>query len=138
MTEPFAPEDRAGATTTVRAAKSRDSRGTRLAGPATAEASGGQAAGRKKLGRTTAAANYLGSKYLSECTLYVTLEPCIMCAGAAFWSQVGALVYGASDEKRGYLKISSAITHPKTIVKGGVMAEECGAILIDFFRKKRD
>ena len=86
----------------------------------------------------TSASNFLNSKYLSECTLYVTLEPCIMCAGAAFWTQIGSLVYGASDEKRGFQNISNAITHPKTLVKGGVMAKECGDLLISFFRKKRD
>lgn len=86
----------------------------------------------------TAASNFLNSKYLPECTMYVTLEPCIMCAGASFWAQIGSLVYGAADEKRGYLKISSAVIHPRTLVKGGVMAEECGQLLIDFFRKKRE
>src|SRR5690349_8144896 len=84
----------------------------------------------------TSASNCLNSKYLNECTLYVTLEPCLMCAGASFWAQLGTLVYGATDEKRGYHKISTAITHPKTIVKGGVMAAECGDLLIDFFRRK--
>ena len=86
----------------------------------------------------TAASNFLSSKYLSECTLYVTLEPCLMCAGAAFWSQLGTLVYGADDEKRGYRRISAAITHPKTLVKGGVMARESGELLVNFFRKKRE
>ncbi len=86
----------------------------------------------------TSASNFLNAKYLPECTLYVTLEPCVMCAGASFWAQVGSIVYGASDEKRGYLKISPAIIHPRTHVKGGVMAAECGELLIDFFRKKRD
>ncbi len=86
----------------------------------------------------TSASSFLNSKYLSECTLYVTLEPCVMCAGAAFWAQVGTLIYGASDEKRGYLNISSAVTHPRTLVKGGVMAAECGQLLVDFFRKKRE
>ncbi|MDQ3050061.1 MAG: nucleoside deaminase [Bacteroidota bacterium] len=86
----------------------------------------------------TSASNFLNSKYLSECTLYVTLEPCVMCAGASFWAQVGTLVYGAKDEKRGYLNVSSAISHPRTLVKGGVMATECGELLIDFFRKKRE
>ena len=85
----------------------------------------------------TSASHFLNSKYLSECTLYVTLEPCIMCAGASFWAQLGTLVYGASDDKRGYLNISSSVTHPKTFVKGGVMAIECGELLVDFFRKKR-
>ena len=86
----------------------------------------------------TSASNFLNSKYLNECSIYVTLEPCIMCAGASFWAQIGTLVYGASDEKRGYLNIAPGITHPKTIVKGGVMAQECGELLIDFFRKKRE
>ena len=86
----------------------------------------------------TAASNFLSSKYLSECTLYVTLEPCLMCAGAAFWTQLGTLVYGADDEKRGYRQLSASITHPKTLVKGGVMARECGELMVDFFRKKRE
>jgi tRNA(adenine34) deaminase len=85
----------------------------------------------------TAAANFLGGKYLDECTLYVTLEPCIMCAGAAYWTQLGNLVYGASDEKRGFLLIQKNILHPATGLKGGVLAEECSALLRDFFRKKR-
>jgi len=86
----------------------------------------------------TSASNFLNSKYLQECTLYVTLEPCLMCAGASYWSQLEKLVYGATDEKRGYRQISTAITHPKTLVKGGVMAAECGELLVDFFRKKRE
>ncbi len=86
----------------------------------------------------TAASNFLNSKYLPECTLYVTLEPCVMCAGAAFWTQLGTLVYGADDEKRGYRKVSAALTHPKTLVKKGVMAADCGQLLTDFFRKKRE
>ena len=86
----------------------------------------------------TAASNYLNSKYLSECTLYVTLEPCLMCAGASFWTQLGTLVYGAADDKRGYRRVSSAITHPKTLIKEGVMARECGELLVEFFRKKRE
>ena len=85
----------------------------------------------------TSASNFLNSKYLSECTIYVTLEPCIMCAGASFWAQIGTLIYGAADEKRGYLNISSSLTHPKTIVKGGVMAAPCGELLVDFFKKRR-
>lgn len=85
----------------------------------------------------TAAANYLGGKYLNECTLYVTLEPCVMCAGALAWSQIGKLVYGATDEKRGYSRLKEKILHHKTEVVSGVMAEECRRILIDFFSKKR-
>ncbi|MBP6335303.1 MAG: nucleoside deaminase [Bacteroidia bacterium] len=85
----------------------------------------------------TAAANYLGGKYLNECTLYVTLEPCVMCAGAAFWTQIGKIVYGASDEKRGFLLTSKQMLHPKTILIGGILAEECSILLTDFFKKKR-
>ena len=86
----------------------------------------------------TSASNFLNSKYLPECTLYVTLEPCLMCAGASFWAQLGTIVYGASDEKRGYSTISASITHPKTIVKSGVLAAECSDLMVDFFRKRRD
>lgn len=85
----------------------------------------------------TAAANFLGGKYLSECTLYVTLEPCVMCAGAAFWTQVGTVVYGASDPKRGFMQTSKNILHPKTKLIGGIMQEECGELVKEFFRKKR-
>ncbi len=85
----------------------------------------------------TAAANMLGGKYLNDCTLYVTLEPCVMCAGALGWSQIGKIVYGASDEKRGYKKFASKAIHPKTEVVGGVFETECGEILQEFFRKKR-
>jgi len=85
----------------------------------------------------TAAANYLGGKYLNDCTLYVTLEPCVMCAGASFWAQLGKIVYGAKDEKRGYSKCNAAILHPKTIIKGGVMQKECEELIITFFKKKR-
>ena len=85
----------------------------------------------------TAAANTIGGKYLSECTLYVTLEPCIMCAGASFWTQIGKIVYGAADKERGYLRIKKKILHPKTKVISGVLEEECSRILKDFFRKKR-
>lgn len=86
----------------------------------------------------TSATNHIGNKYLNECTLYVTLEPCVMCAGASFWTQIGKIVYGASDEKRGYLKTNPQIIHPKTEMIGGVLAEECGALLTEFFRRKRD
>jgi len=85
----------------------------------------------------TAAANYLGAKYLDECTLYVTLEPCVMCAGAAFWTQIGRIVYGASDEKRGYTKTRSHILHPRTVVVPGILENECSALLKEFFLKKR-
>ncbi len=85
----------------------------------------------------TAAANYLGSKYLIDCTLYVTLEPCVMCAGALAWAQVGRIVYGASDERRGFAAVSSQILHPKTTVQKGVLHQECAALLQDFFKRKR-
>lgn len=86
----------------------------------------------------TAASDYLGGKYLNECTLYVTLEPCVMCAGATAWGQVGKVVYGATDIKRGFLELASPkILHPKTKVKSGVMEEECAKILRDFFTGKR-
>jgi tRNA(adenine34) deaminase len=85
----------------------------------------------------TAASNFLGGKYLDECTLYVTIEPCVMCAGASQWAHLGHLVYGASDEKKGFLKISRSILHPKTALTSGIMEKECGELLTDFFRKKR-
>ena len=85
----------------------------------------------------TAAANHLGGKYLKDCTLYVTLEPCVMCAGALSWSQIGRVVYGASDEKRGFAAVSSAILHPKTTVAHGILHDECLVLLQDFFKKKR-
>lgn len=85
----------------------------------------------------TAAADYLGGKYLNECTLYVTLEPCVMCAGASYWAQLKKVVYGATDEKRGYQSLVSNVLHPKTEVIGGIMAHECSQILKDFFASKR-
>lgn len=85
----------------------------------------------------TAAANTLGGKYLNECTLYVTLEPCMMCAGGTAWAQLGKLVFGAHDPKKGYTRIQETILHPKTEVIGGVMETECGQILKAFFSKKR-
>ena len=85
----------------------------------------------------TAAASYLGGKYLDQCTLYVTLEPCVMCAGAIGWSQLKRLVYGASDDKRGYTIYAPNSLHPKTEVKSGVMADECAQIVQEFFRKRR-
>lgn len=85
----------------------------------------------------TAAAAWLGGKYLDECTLYVTLEPCVMCAGASLWAQLGKVVYGASDPKRGFSMVNSNLLHPKTEVVSGILAEECGVLLKEFFRKKR-
>jgi len=85
----------------------------------------------------TAAANYFGSKYLDECTLYVTLEPCVMCAGALAWAQLGRLVYGAEDEKRGFMRFGKGLLHPKTTVEYGILSEECGALITTFFKTKR-
>ena len=85
----------------------------------------------------TAAANALGGKYLTDCTLYVTVEPCVMCAGAIAWSQMGKLVFGAVDEKRGYRRYAPQTLHPKTEVVTGVKAEECAQLMKDFFKKKR-
>jgi tRNA(adenine34) deaminase len=85
----------------------------------------------------TAAANLLGGKYLNDCVLYVTLEPCVMCAGALGWAQIGKIVFGAFDEKRGYQKYSENALHPKTKVVGGVMEVECAELMQEFFRKKR-
>lgn len=85
----------------------------------------------------TAATEALGGKYLNECTLYVTVEPCPMCAGALAWSQIGKVVYGASDPKRGFSKFSPSLMHPKTEVVSGVLAEECSRIVTDFFKNKR-
>lgn len=85
----------------------------------------------------TAATSTLGGKYLKECTLYVTVEPCVMCAGALAWSQIGRVVYGAADPKRGCLRFGKELLHPKTELLGGVMAEECGALMEDFFADLR-
>ncbi|MEG1563461.1 MAG: nucleoside deaminase [Bacteroides sp.] len=85
----------------------------------------------------TAAANVLGGKYLNECTLYVTVEPCVMCAGALAWAQTGKLVFGTEDEKRGYQKYAAQALHPKTIVVKGVLAEECAGLMKTFFEGKR-
>lgn len=84
----------------------------------------------------TAASNYLGAKYLSECTLYVTLEPCVMCAGALFWSQIARVVYGASDERRGFMAQGGRL-HPKTELVGGLLSNECSDLLVSFFKAKR-
>ncbi|MDR2921575.1 MAG: nucleoside deaminase [Tannerella sp.] len=85
----------------------------------------------------TAATGVLGAKYLTNCTIYVTLEPCIMCAGAIGWSQISTLVYGAGDDKRGFCRFAPLALHPKTIVKKGVMETECAAEIKDFFQAKR-
>lgn len=85
----------------------------------------------------TAAAGVLGGKYLNECTLYVTLEPCVMCAGAIGWSQMKRVVYGASDEKRGYTKFAPQSLHPRTEVTRGVLADEAVTLMTDFFKAKR-
>ena len=85
----------------------------------------------------TAAANYLGGKYLNDCTLYVTVEPCVMCAGAIAWAQMGRLVIGAMDDKRGYQKYAPHSLHPKTLVVQDVMAEECASLMKEFFKRKR-
>lgn len=85
----------------------------------------------------TAGANMLGGKYLKDCTLYVTVEPCTMCAGAIGWSQISRVVYGAGDEKRGYTKYAPEALHPKTTVTSGVLEDECRALMINFFERKR-
>ena len=85
----------------------------------------------------TAAANALGGKYLSDCTLYVTVEPCVMCTGALAWAQVGRIVYGAADPKRGYSVYAPEALHPRTQVTAGVLAEECGELMRQFFKSKR-
>jgi len=85
----------------------------------------------------TSATNYLGGKYIDQCTLYVTIEPCPMCAGGLYWAQVGRLVYGADDPKRGYSLINKSILHPKTEVTGGVLKDDCSNLVSTFFKKKR-
>lgn len=85
----------------------------------------------------TSATNAIGGKYLNECTLYVTLEPCPMCAGACFWAQLGHLVYGADDIKRGYSFLNPKLLHPKTVVEKGIMENQCAQLMVDFFKKKR-
>jgi tRNA(adenine34) deaminase len=86
----------------------------------------------------TSAQNYLGSKYLNECTLYVTLEPCNMCGGALYWSQIGRVVYAASDEKRGFSQTSTKILHPKAKVEYGLLASHAEVLIEEFFRKMRE
>lgn len=85
----------------------------------------------------TSAAQTIGGKYLKDCTLYVTLEPCLMCAGALYWSQLGRLVFGASEEKRGFRALGTNVLHPKTDILGGILAEESEALLKEFFSRKR-
>lgn len=85
----------------------------------------------------TSAANFIGGKYLNDCTLYVTLEPCLMCAGALYWSHLTKLVYGASDDKKGFSTLSETVLHPKTVVVKGILEQECSGILKEFFQKKR-
>lgn len=85
----------------------------------------------------TAAAGTLGGKYLNDCTLYVTVEPCVMCAGAIGWSQLGRVVYGASDPKRGFAAFAPKAMHPKTEIVSGVLEEECSQLMREFFKKKR-
>ncbi|MCB0792600.1 MAG: nucleoside deaminase [Flavobacteriales bacterium] len=85
----------------------------------------------------TAAADHLGGKYLDQCTLYVTVEPCVMCAGALRWAQLGRLVFGAFDEKQGYRRIGGRLLHPKTQVVGGILEPECADLMKAFFRRKR-
>ncbi|MEJ7913410.1 MAG: nucleoside deaminase, partial [Chitinophagaceae bacterium] len=87
----------------------------------------------------TSAFAYLGSKYLPEATLYVTVEPCVMCAGALYWSKIGGVLYGAADEKNGFRRATGARSpfHPKTVITGGLLQEECGRLMKDFFESKR-
>lgn len=85
----------------------------------------------------TSATNMLGGKYLVDCTLYVTVEPCLMCAGALGWSQISRIVYGAADDKRGYHTFCANPFHRRTVVEGGVLADECAKLMTDFFKKKR-
>ena len=85
----------------------------------------------------TAAQNHLSSRYLEKCTMYVTLEPCAMCAGGLFWSQISKLVFAASDDERGYRKFNKNIIHPKTEIDSGIMASECESMIKDFFKKMR-
>lgn len=85
----------------------------------------------------TSATDFLGGKYLNDCTLYVTLEPCVMCGGASSWTQIGKLIFGARDEKRGYSRQKPKILHPKTEVISGILEKECSELLVNFFQNKR-
>lgn len=86
----------------------------------------------------TSAASFLNSKYLIDCKIYVTLEPCVMCAGASFWTQIPEIVFGAYDDKRGFLQVNKKMLHPATKIKGGVLQDECGELLKTYFKKKRE
>ncbi|MGV3509590.1 MAG: nucleoside deaminase [Sphingobacteriaceae bacterium] len=86
----------------------------------------------------TAAANHLGGKYLKDCTLYVTIEPCVMCAGASYWTQISRIVFGAPDAQRGFGRIGQNILHPKTEIVGGILENECASLVKDFFLSKRN
>jgi tRNA(adenine34) deaminase len=85
----------------------------------------------------TSATHAIGGKYLTDCTLYVNVEPCVMCSGASLWTQITRIVYGASDPKRGYSLVKDNLLHPKTIVLGGILENECGKLIKEFFKKKR-
>lgn len=85
----------------------------------------------------TAAASFLGGKYLKDCTLYVTIEPCVMCAGASYWTQIGRIVFGAHDLKRGYSRFTQQVIHPRTEIVSGVLENECASLIKDFFLRKR-
>lgn len=98
----------------------------------------GDATAHAEMQAITAATSTLGGKYLKECTLYVTVEPCVMCAGALAWSQIGRVVFGAADPKRGFLRFGKELLHPKTQLTEGVLAEECGALMEVFFAKLRN
>jgi tRNA(adenine34) deaminase len=98
----------------------------------------GDATAHAEMQAITAASSWLGGKYLTDCTIYVTVEPCIMCAGALAWSQVATVVYGTGDEKKGFTTISDSILHPKTAIRSGVLAQECSSIMKRFFKGKRD
>lgn len=85
----------------------------------------------------TTASSFLGSKYLKDCTLFVTLEPCVMCAGALYWSQIDRIVYGASDEKRGFMRYGKELLHPSTKLEFGIRHDECASLITDFFKERR-
>lgn len=85
----------------------------------------------------TAAANALGGKYLPDCTIYVTVEPCVMCAGALGWAQIGRIVYGVGEEKRGYQRFAPRALHPKATVTTGILEDECKTLMVDFFKQRR-
>jgi len=85
----------------------------------------------------TSASNFLGGKYLEDCTLYVTIEPCLMCAGASYWSRIGKIVYGADDDKRGFSQIKTNVLHPKTKVIKGILPKECRSLMTTYFKQKR-